>query len=419
MLYVVETSVWEKDFLLVWHNILLPVIDKADDNPELVRFINGAVPLLETPSIIETIIKNCLAFSKESRSISLSVLYNITKYDRKLEIDLTKEINEFIERFDDIDDVQILGTIFFFLTNEHKQKVCNKLLLLNDGRIVIKKYINALCHFAKHDASLMKSLKEAIMSSKRLWDNGILSSGGITHAYCLHITQFHKILRWTDEEIKQLYEKLRTSALEVFNNVMYKKGSSPFSVFGITDDLFVEMSKFITTYRKQLQSVNGIDELYFNIKDYLKSIQGYTDIEDGLLSDNGNIVIKTISELIYNINCDSISENLIELIADRVLFNKRDGFEQSVQALTYYVKKYSRKVQISNTLIHKILLILERNDKVVLMRNEYDLIEVLYNFVSLAQSMKDLGEKNCIIQKWVNLGESGRFNFQSRNWWLS
>ena len=59
-----------------------------------------------------------------------------------------------------------------------------------------------------------------------------------------------------------------------------------------------------------------------------------------------------------------------------------------------------------------ILLILERNDRSILMRSDYDLIAVLHNFIILAQSMEDLDIKSCITKKWIDLGKSERFNLQ-------
>lgn len=414
LLYSVKTSVWEENFMLVWHKLFLADIYNADTNHELTRFVNRAVSLLETASLLETIIKDCLIYSKKNRSIIISVLYNISRYDRKLAIDLTKEINDFIEHIDDIDDVQILGNIFVYLKNEHIEKVCNKLLSLNDGTIVIKHHINALCNFAKYNVGLMESLKKAILSSKRLWDNGILNNGGFTHAYCLHITRFDKILNWTDEELIQLYEKLKDSAYEVFRSTRYEEKNSLFKVFGIADNLLEEMYVFLTTYRMRLESIEGFNELYFKIKKELNSIQGYIGIENGLLSDDGNIVTKAIKELIYNIKCNTevFPERLIELIADRVLFNKREGFEQSLQILSYFVKTYYTEKQMPSSLEHKILLILERNDRSILMRSDYDLIVVLHNFILLAQSMENLGIKNSVTKKWIDLGQSGRFNLQ-------
>lgn len=119
-----------------------------------------------------------------------------------------------------------------------------------------------------------------------------------------------------------------------------------------------------------------------------------------MLSDDSNIVTKAIKSLIYNIkiNPESFPERLIELIADRILFNKREGFEQSLQILSYFIKTYYTEKQMPNSLKHKILLILERNDRSILMRSDYDLIAVLHNFIILAQSMEDLDIKSCITK---------------------
>lgn len=415
LLYSVKTSEWEANFVHVWNNLFLADIKNADTKRELIQLIYRAVSLLKTDSIIETIIKDCLVSYKANRSIIIVVLYYIPKYDnKKLTIKLNQEINDFIENIDDVDDVQILGNIFVYLTDEHIQKVCNKLLSLNNGTIIIENHINALCHFAKHNTILMNALKKAILFSKRLWDNGILDNDAFTHAYCLHITQFDKILNWTDEELIQLYEKLKDSVNEVFRSIQYKENNSLFRIFGTADDLLEEMYVFLSTYHTRLEYLKDFNESYLKIKKELNSIQGFTDIENGLLSDDSNIVTKAIKSLIYNIkiNPESFPERLIELIADRILFNKREGFEQSLQVLSYFIKAYYNEKQMPNSLKHKILLILERNDRSILMRSDYDLIAVLHNFIILAQSMEDLGIKSCITKKWIDLGKSERFNLQ-------
>lgn len=413
LLNVIKANIWERDFIQIWNKLFLPVFGDDVRYDEQYKFVCKAVSLFEEENNIKEIIKDILIQSKKNRNTAINILYYVHTHIKDKPLDLNDEIFQFIEHIDDIEDVQILGNINECLTEEHKQKLCEKVLTLNGGEIVIKNSINALCYLAEDNPVFMSAFKKAILNSKRLWDNGIFKDGA-SPGNPLKISQFDNKLKWLDGEVVQIYQKLIKSVNTLLHSKLYKDEDGLSRVFGHYDDLFLEMTKFIELHKDLLKQQDGFDELYATIQNELNKTRGFIDIEDGLLSDDENAEADAMRELIHEMRkCHKKEyDNYVEMIADRILYNKKEGFDVCLDFLSYIVKTFYKGDDLSKSLVHKIQLILKRNDRTTLAYMEVDLFRTIKYLILLAKTMEKFQMASEDTKKWIDLEQSQRFNFK-------
>lgn len=414
LLNVIKVTTWESGFMEIWRKFFLPVYGEDARLDEILSFVEKGVSMIELSDDIKEVVKDCLIHSKKDRNKTIGILYYVHTQIKDKALNLNDEISQFIENIDDIEDVQILGNINECLTEEHKQKLCDKILALNEGEIVIKDSINALCYLAKDNPALLSALKKAILSSKRLWDNAILKDGAI-QGKPLNISQFDNSLKWTYDEVIQIYNKLKISVDTLLQSKLYKDEDGFSSIFGHYDNLFLEMVRFIELHRGVLEQQDGFAELYAIIQNELNKTRGFIDIEDGLLSDDKNEEADAMKELVYKIRNGYQKEhdNYVEMIADRILYNKKEGFEVCLNFLSYILKTFYKDLELPKSLVHKIQLILKRNEWSTLADMEVDLFKTIKYLISLAKTMEKFQMASDDTKKWINFEKSNRFYFKS------
>lgn len=413
LLIAVNPSVWERLFMCIWEHYVLKYYDKLDTRDSLSTFASSAIQHMISRKNKICVLQDCLTRVKENTSLTINFLYNLRIRKGVITQETQNVVEDFISKIADIKEFTVAGNIYPILSSNNIKTLSKKLsgFISNRADVPIMA-LPAICYFVQKSGIDQTPAKSAIINNRKLWGNGIHQSGASPVDY-IKITSIQSRLKWRQNEICQVYAKLKDS----FNTVVYSKyykedkDSSFFPMH--YDNLFEEMQLFLQTNANVLQKKESdYEEMVSKVANELNEIRGFVNITEALVSDDDSQVVKGVKALSINIMLNGIGNNMIDvvLLIDRILFKRKEGLATCINYLAYILNTYCKEYELSDESIDKIALIVSIYNKDILQNLNIAIPAATLNFVHIATYLKQKGRNSDSINYWLDMKSSKRFN---------
>ncbi|MGG5577590.1 SIR2 family protein [Myroides sp. C15-4] len=397
----------------VWNELELTIIrnDKFfehafdDWRNEEFLFLKSIIKYSNSKSCFTTIFEQCLKQKKISKEVIDIMLFLKGKkfiYQGKSS-DVWNKIDSIINNKGTYENYWFLiYCLYPILSNSQKNNVFN-----NKNLSSIKGWddINVVYYFVTKEKQFsLKSLKVMILNSSLLFKSGAEEKQYGPSMNFIRLSKLHKI-KWTNKEKDQIYKEL----LSEWKKVKPWLKREDDITFNISKELIKEMYLFLLTYNKFDEEIfNEISKLHFKY-------EGYINLSDTFISYNEKGVVNGLRALYKRLSsADWESENkmLINIILNNILMFKKERLEESINFLKAVIEDKSGNVFLKeNQLI--IEAILRKYYKEL--PSEVDKIYIILHMVKIAKGYKKLFGSNDIVEDWLKIGKTTRFNMNYIN----
>lgn len=411
----VPPSEWEKQFMEIWDKILLENFEDIDRNDDWYKFANSGLKYIKTSKSITKIISDCLSHSTKSETIDY--LYNldgIRKRSLKVETDLQRKIDIFVDEISNDNEFVIAGNIYKLLNKKNLDMISGKIKKLKTKKSIDYQRLYSISYFAKSSTLDINIVKHIILSHCNLWDNGLLDKGATLPSY-IALSRFGNNIKWTRIELVEIFHKLKSSFEKLSSSTYFYKNDTDGDIFSNLlnyTPLLDEMNMFLTKYKIILQTIEGYDTISKSVYSELVSRREYVDIYEALCSDIHSNVITGLNQM-YRDTQERGFENYsmeINLLVDRILLKKASGLLVALEHAENYLKKYYVKELFTESISRKYLLMLKMYQGDTLRELELNVPYAIKWLVSIS----DILSKNSIISEdidyWQNFKKTKRYN---------
>jgi len=409
----VKPSKWEDSFLVIWENKVCPIYDKIDSRFPLYKFVCAALQYVSSKDCITRILVDCLKMEKQNKNNTIDFLYylKVQKKNVLSNVSLQKEINRFVSNIDSDKEFAIAGNLYPILSSRNINAIATKMNKIIKGDSVSEIAFSAASHFAKISKKNTKQVKQALISNRKLWDNGILEKG-VSCPDFIRLSSLKKNIKWKNDELCIIYGKLKVSFNQVINSHWYNGENSAGFLPLNSDALFDEMLRFITDYQKGLSSESDFSEIRTKLTTELGKLRGYININEALISDDSDKIIHGLNQLYNNIVTSKIEDHeaSIDLLLDRILFKRKERLESCINYISYYLSKYYTTKNLSMAMIEKLQLILKTYTKETFQELDMEVPSNVKHLIQISDSLRKMGYGSECIEYWLSIKKSKRFN---------
>ncbi|MFI3265693.1 MAG: SIR2 family protein [Rikenellaceae bacterium] len=406
----VNAELWNDDFMTIWRSLILPNYSDRYAHRVEHKFACRAFPFLTSAHSVNTIVIDLLERSKVSKDATIDYLYHLSVNQDNCIVDdpLKMAISTFISNIDSGDDIIIAGNIYYILSDEEKLLVKNKLIaMLNNSVRFSVNAINSSSYFAAKRAEV-KLLKQAILDSQRLWDNGLRESSASPCNY-IRLSSLNKDIRWTRQEIKEIYLKLNKSLKELKGSHFFNDRGQMLNIMEY-DDLLIEMSRFLNKYKSQLSRRKDYENTCELVSVSFAKLCDFTHINDALISNDSSKMNSALGELYREVKISGIDKHelSISILIDRVLLKNKTGLNNCLDILSYFVSEHYNTENASNVFISKLKLILDSYTLDTLQHLELDVPKNAKRLLKIYNTLETIC--GFYSDYWHSLQEAKRFN---------
>ncbi len=413
LLVAVKPSVWEKHFMYIWEHYVLKHYNKLSVRDALSIFACSAIQHIASRKNKLRVLQDCLIRAKENTSLTIHFLYYLRIRKGAISPDTQNIVEDFISNIGNIEEFTIAGNIYPILSKDNIKNLSRRLSsFICNGATVPTMALPAICYFVQKSGIDQAPIKFAIINSNKLWDNGLHESGASPVDY-IKFTSIQSRLRWKQDEIRQVYAKLKDSFNTVVSSRYYKEDNDSFPHLINYDNLFEEMQLFLQKNETVLQKKESdYKEIANKVSNGLNEKRGFVNIAEALVSDDDNQVVQGVKTLSINITLHGINSNMkdVELLIDRILFKRREGLATCIDYLAYILNTYCRGDELSDETIDKISLIVSIYNKDILQNLNIAIPAATLNFVHIATYLKQKSRNSDSINYWLDMKSSNRFN---------
>ena len=411
----VKPSCWEQKFMNIWERFVLPEYAKMKDskmkdskNSCKFKFICSGLKFIRSKAYKTKFILDCLLHEKEHQQITIDFLDNLQVSQNEIERTpkLESAIDTFCQQLDNVLEYRIAGNLYFILSSTNITYIAAKMKDIVQGDSVTMEGLRAIIWFSKKSGKQEQFVKQVILESKKLWNNGITENGASFPNF-IQLSSLKETVNWGDEDIKTIYQKLKKSFRNVIDSGWYQGSLKDPLLNYVT--LFREMLWFIRDNEKVLSQEPDIKDLESEIKSKLWEGIGCKNIIEALLSDDKSVVVEGLTLLDYEINRNGIGEfqNSIDLLIDRILFKLKEGLQSCLDYLVYILSNFYKE-NIPEDLAEKLMNIVKVYRKETLQNLELNVPVAAHYMIQISEF---LVKRNYSPDTyWSDFKESGRFN---------
>lgn len=409
----VAPAKWEKQFMKIWRTIIIPNIENIESHNEWCKFINKGLKHVSNKTYITEIISDCL----DHRTVAIDYLYNLEgsrKKTLKVDAELRIKIDLFVSEISKAEDFTIAGNIYTLLSVENIIEIALKIKELQNHSDMDYNRLYSISYFAAKSNQNINVVKSLILNHPKLWDNGLLETGGATSPSFIKLSQLGSKIKWTRKNIIYIYEKLKDSFGKLRASSYFTKDRSDdiFSNLMSNVPLLDEMHRFLIANESILSDIKGYEDIAQNVYSELVARREFVDISEALLSDSNSTVVAGLNQLYRETNKDGFQsfESEINFVIDMILLKKRAGLLASLEYAEHYLKKYYLKNKFTDEVKRKYLLILKSYRGDTLRGLDVDVPNALKWLVSMSDLLMKNGVNSEDIDYWQEFKKSKRYN---------
>ncbi|MBP3471793.1 MAG: SIR2 family protein [Paraprevotella sp.] len=410
LLVAVKPGAWEDQFMAIWTDYIVLHYPTWATHDKAFKFACEGLKYLRSKTHTTQIIKDCLEQAQQNRDASIYFLYYL-KRKPKSEA-LSEPIDCFIRRINNAGDFVIAGNIYEVLSPAHiRQLAVTMKEVISKKEHIPEIAFRALAYFSHQSRQNRDLVKQAILNSSHLWDNGLQPKGGASAPTFIELSQLKKDIDWPKEELESLYRKLRESFHSLAESQWMKESKE--HIFPLHyNELLKEMSTFLKDYAKELSAQEDYLELREEIHKALQRELGFTDVCEALVSDDNSLVIRATNQMYEEFpklrQVSGYKE--FDLLIDRIVFKRKEGLRGCLALLAYYLKTKNPQDSLSTVQLERIALIPRLYTSAVLRQLDMELPAATRHIADIAEALKKAGYDSDAIKQWMDMKKSHRFN---------
>ena len=407
----VPSSHWDAFILKLWKEDFLPQFDEIRESDAVYKLICVGLSCTMNEDLVAIVINDCLEVVKTNGKYHIvqDLFYHLrTKHSRKVSTAIKPVLTEYISKMDNGNDFILLGNLYRVINKSQYKDIAKKIPALISYLGIKTSSVNGLVYYAKSDKKTLAIVKNALLDSGLLWENGIRKDGSFVRAGYIPIVDLDDTLEWTVEEVHTVYDKLEASAKTLLKRI---KGDG-FERIMRYEDLVYEMMKFIDLHRRELSDKEGLDILYNSLEEKYKLLTDYMELDKSIFSDINSEVEACLEDLAAKVKKEGIYCNIayINVLVTRLLCRNRYSYRRVLDYMQYYVRYYLNTMEDLELLPQLRLLI----DKLTLdeFRDlEQNVILCAELSILMAEKLHKLGVKSQGVDYWMNLKNDRYFNW--------
>ena len=332
---------------------------------------------------------------------------NMDDSSSSLDLELNKEIDDFIRQISCRDDFAIVLHIKKFLNEKQLTQIASKIPeILKTDFADFYAWRGLLC-VSKETKQYQEEVKEAILSSGYLW--------GISHLnrFPTEFIYFELLeceLNCSGAELLRVFEKLKTS-FEKIKKITYSHNRK-LSIWE-PDYLFLldSMNRFVRTHSELFEQDSEFKAFQNEIRDYTEKTRGYGSLTEGIISKDSRTFVSVLNEIIFREKSSSLSETEIQMIINRILFSVPENFINCLDLLKKYIEKNNST--LSSEIVQNVELVLRCLTLKRLQEIEVDIVLSSGILISIADLLLKSGRKSEGVDYWLDVKQSKRFHWQT------
>lgn len=410
----VKPSEWEGLFIRIWNDVVIKfrfVNDNDRRYEYLDLFVYKALGCMKTLACRQLIICDVLARAKISIGFAINCLYylQISSSDIKCNQELQTAVNVFINGITAPLELNVVGNIYNLLTKEQKKQCKNKCIeLLSDKNNIIENNVYHVSQFfIKDNAEGQEVFIKSICDNPLLWSNGITGQNTYSDFTYLKLSKLIRRFKVGQASLVVIFNKLKKSAEDLIS--YFDRYGYYFFSFG-TDGLLLEMITFLNHYEKRLKNEDGYYVMCERVSDAYHKYSGLYSVEDGLLSEYEDDVVKSLKYIEANQYALTHKEliRFIDIIINRLLLKNSDGLDYCIEYLRSFINKRLIKLK-DEELISGIVRILDRYKKDDVLKCNMDLVRTSLHMGKIAMFLSNKGLSSKGIDYWKHFKKTSRF----------
>lgn len=413
LIKAVPSKYWDKYALQLWNDNNDQLFEDGSRTDELYKLICSA--LLRTDDVLftATVISDTLVKVRQNKKYDLAqnlFYYSRFKHNKTIANTVNTSLVKFIDGICDVRDYILLGNLNRILSKPQIKRISKTISRVLQKAEFRTSSINGLVFFAKHDNATLTIVRRAIIDNPALWDNGAHEGGGWSPCDYLPIVDLDSELRWTKEEVLEIYERLVSSAKQILG-----ERDSVMSHFMNREKLYDEMLQFIDLHRDELKDVD-FSEIYQQINDKYKELTSFEDVEKSMYSDNEDAVSAALDALAKRIKHDGINEHLntINVLITRILCKNKNGYQSILDYLQYYVRFFAKDKETLKK-IPQILFLMDNLTMDVFKELEQNVLVCTELTILIAMHLQKYGISSDGVNYWIGVKKSNFFNWSICN----
>lgn len=408
----VNPNKWQTLFYQFWQKHVSKDLTILESPSGISVFIHQAVSLLSDKEIVCCILCDCLSRTVEQKELrfAIDVLYHL----RKIRIDSTeieKDVNRFIDRIRDVKEFVVITNVHYYLSESQAKRISEKILPIITNKQLPTIVIRPLCYYAQFNPQILAEVKQCILQSQYLWDNGLHGEYSTT-SETIKLSHFKNIIEWDLSELIIIYNRLKESFYELISNKFYQIKGGVYIV-GSYDKLFDEMYDFLETNKNLLSTIDEYKRTKHDVKKELNTTRGFEDIEIALSSEDASTFKWGLRELLkaYRMGKTKKGEVLLLVLLDRILLQNQVSLRSSLDFASYILKNYytTRSLSKSALIRRKYLQILALYNEELLQDINQEIPFTGRYLADIAITLEKMQCKSKHISRWKTFLSSGRY----------
>ncbi len=285
---------------------------------------------------------------------NLRLQAQIGAFNNRLIIDAVKNIDLNDEEHLELNKLCRIAetpTHFYVLMNLIKwidvRSLTERLMAVPDETLNDCTLLEATGRYADGCPALQARLRKIILQSSLLWQTGI--NDGCTsvshYGYTLEISEIQEVLEFSDEEILEIYDKMKAAFRKI--DAITKKWKER-TMWNSLDDwsfILIEMQNFMLKNKKLLSSLSDYSGVKRSVTRLLNQGRGGNSISSLIVSDNTNNAIEWLVTDIIRIGVKSYQYEYV-LLTNRIIYADsqflHSCFVHFGWALTKYENQFDR-----------------------------------------------------------------------------
>jgi len=410
LLCAVNPTKWEKKFIQIWDQYLIPIFQDNDLKNAIFTFVKAGLPQLRSTKNKIKILVDCISYREKNFNNSIDLLYYLKINKSKIDTDSNTIINNFIKKISKPFEISIAGNIYKILSLENINIVSQKInFFLTSNNTIPDNTIYACAYFLSITNNDIQALKKYIIENKSLWDTGIGEKSATLPDF-IKLSRFERYINWSNDEVQAIYLKLKNELNKLLNSRYYKEDDLLFK--NTYTDLLYEMSLFIKKNKTHLSKEQDLSTVVNSLKLELKNNRGFDVLNEGLVSDDQEQVYNSLSILYREIK-ESKIENYtyqLHLLVSRVINKRKEGLIYCFDYLDYFIKTYFVRKKIPDDLQESLILGVNQYNKDELIALNLDVPKMSKYLINLAEILLKKGSNSDGIEYWLKFKKEKRFN---------
>lgn len=413
LIKAVPSKYWDKYALQLWNDNKEHLFEEESRTDGLCELICSALLRSSDVMYSATVISDTLEKVRQNKKYELAqdlICHSRFKHNKTVAGVVGPHLVKFIEGICDVRDYILLGYLNRLLLKSQIKRICKTIPTVLHGVELRTSSINGLTFFATHDAAILAIVRKAIIADSSLWSNGRYDSGKWGLCDFLPVVDLDDELKWTKEEVMVIYEKLVSSAKQMFG-----KGNSMFLPIMNRQGLYAEMLQFIDLHRHEIKGTD-CDAIYQQIDDKYKELTSFKSVEESIYSEDEEAVLVALEVLAKRIKHDGIVEHLstINILITRILCKNKNGYKSILDYLEYYVRFFAKDKE-TLARIPQLIFLIDNLTMDVFKELEQNVLLCSELTILIAMHLQELGISSNGVTYWMEVKKSKFFNWSICN----